>query len=288
MSKIKESLSLIWKEFIYGGHFQSLGAVGIVFISAILLKIDITWDVLFVTYLLIYPSYLYNRFVEIKIDYLTNPGRTEYLKSYISYTPLIVFLVISILIGSLIYFSNFWALIFGLLLLLFSFLYTIFFKKLTKKIVFLKNLYVSTAFSFFVFFLIVYYAYHWTSTLIIGVFILMIFVYFKTFVMQIFLDVKDTETDKKEGLLTFPIILGKEKTFNILKIFSILATVPIPIIFSLYFNIFPKSVLMLLLVVPFNFYCFKLSRQQNYFGYILASGEFILWPILILIGKILL
>ena len=285
---IKKILKTAWNEFIYGGHLQSLGAASIVFVSGILLKIQITWDVLFIAYLISYPLYLYNRFKEIEIDYLTNPERTKHLKGYFHLIPAIFYFVIFILIGSLIYFSNFLALIFGLLLLSFGLLYTTIFKKFTKKIALFKNLYVAASFSLLVFFPVVYYFHPLTTTLIISIIIFMLFVYFKAFVMQIFLDIKDIESDQKEGLLTLPSILGKEKTLTILKILIILATAPILLIFSLYFNVFPKSVLMLLLTIPFNFYCFSQARDKKYFGYTLAAGEFILWSILILIGEIIL
>ena len=105
--------------------------------------------------------------------------------------------------------------------------------------------------------------------------------------MQIFFDVKDIESDKKEKLLTLPILYNKEKIFNTLKIISVLTTAPIPIFFSLYLNIFPLSILMLILTIPFNFYCFEQYRKGKYCAYILGSAEFILWPILITIGEII-
>lgn len=285
--KIKQILRTIWREFIYGGHFQSLGAASIVFVSAILLKIQATWDILFVTYLIFYPLYLYNRFKEIKIDYLSNPERTKHLRTYFHLMPIILYLVIFVVIGSLIYFSNLWGLVFGLLLLFFGLLYTIVFKKFTKKLALFKNLYVATFFASLVFFLVIYYSYPLTDTLIAGTLIFMVFVYLKALMMQIFLDVKDIESDREEGLLTFPVMFGKEKTLTILKIISVLATAPILLIFSLYFDIFPKSVLILLVTIPFNFYCFNQALKQKYSGYILAGGEFVLWPILIIISEII-
>ena len=115
---IKKFLNIIWNEFIYGGLLQSLGALSIVFVSAVLLKIKITWDILLITYLLFYPLYLFNRFKEIKIDYLTNPERTEHLKQYLHLIPLILLFLIIILIIGLIYFSNYWALLFVSILLI--------------------------------------------------------------------------------------------------------------------------------------------------------------------------
>ena len=284
MFKIKKLSKLIFDELIYGGHLQSLGTASIVFTSALLLKVEITWDVLVVSYLLFYSIYLYNHSKEINADDLTNPERTQHLKKYLKWTPIIFYFVIFVLVGSLIYFTNFLALIFALSLLIFGLLYTLTFKKITKKIALLKNIYVSIFFASLPFFLILYYFYPLTNFLIISILLLAIFIFFKAFLMQIFLDIKDIETDKKQGLLTLPIILGKEKTLTILYILNSLITITVLIVFSLYLGIFQKSILMLIFTVPFCFYCYNLAKKQKYFGYILQSGEFLLWSFLIFIG----
>lgn len=46
MSNFRKVLKLILNEFIYGGHIQSFGAASVVFVSGILLKIQITWGIL--------------------------------------------------------------------------------------------------------------------------------------------------------------------------------------------------------------------------------------------------
>lgn len=170
-------------------------------------------------------------------------------------------------------------------LLLFGWLYTVVFKKMTQKIIIFKDLFVSAVFVLLVFFPIIYYSYPLTISLLSIALLIMVFIYFKAFMMQVFLDVKDIESDKKENLLTFPVIFGKEKMLNILGIISLLSTAPIPIIFSLYFNIFPISTLILLLTIPFNLFCFSQAKNQKYSSYVLESSEFILWPILIIIGE---
>ena len=284
---IDKILKTIWKEFIYGGHLQSLGTVAIILVSAILLNIKITWDILFIPYLLFYPIYLYNRFKELEIDYLTNPQRTEYLKGYINKIPLILSVEIFVLVGSLIYFANFSSIIFALLILLFGFLYSLIFKKITKKIPLFKNLYVAIFFALVVIFPVIYYNYPLTTTLTTGLLVLIVFVFLKAVMMQILLDLKDLEGDKKEELLTFSVIFGKEKTLKFLKPFSVLITAS-PIILALYFKIFPLSANLLLLTILFDFYCFRLAKEDKYSGYLLMSGMFIFWAILILIGKIIL
>ena len=285
MKKLKNVFKFILKEFVYGGHLQSLGAASIVFVSAVLLGVEITWDILAVTYLISYLVYLYNRFEEIEIDNLTNFQRTQHLKIYLKKMPIIFYFLIFVLVGSLIYFTNFWGFAFGLLLLIPGLLYTTIFKKTTKKIPLFKNLYVSLSFSLLVFFLIIYYSYSLTASLIISAFIFAFFVFLKTLIMQIFFDIKDIESDQKQGLRTFPVLFGKKSTFNVLKISSVLVTMSTLIIFSFCLDIFPKPMIMLLLTIPFNFYCFRLAERQKYLGYILGSGEFVLWTILILIGK---
>ncbi len=278
---IKKLLKLVWNEFIYGGHLQSLGAAGIVFVSGILLGIRITWDILFITYLIFYVVYLYDRSREIGKDQATNPERSRHLQSYSRSITAILSAGVIILMISLICFANFWASIFALLLVIFGLLYTKLFKRLTKKIALFKNFYVANFFSVLIFFPIVYYSPSVTSSLITGALALLVLIYFKSIVMQIALDLKDAATDKGEGLLTLAVMIGKEKTLRVLKAASILSVAPI--LLSVF--IFPKSILMLLLIIPFNFYCFKLIEKQNYFGYILISGEFLLWAILITISK---
>ena len=282
--KIKKILKSIWNELIYGGHLQPLGAASIIFVSGILLKIQITWDVLFVTYILFYPLFLYNRFKEIKIDYLTNSQRTQHIKKYIKFIPIILYLVIFILVISLIYFSNFRALIFGLLVLFFGFLYTIIFKKFTNKIPLFKDLYVAAVFALLPFFLLVYYSYFLVS---INVLLLSLLIFLESFLMPVFLDIKDIESDKREKLRTLPVMLGKEKTIVFLSIFNLIGTMTI-MAFIFYLSTLPKSILMLLFTIPFDFYCYMLVKRRRRFGYILQGGKFILWPFLVLLGKIIL
>lgn len=281
---IGEVSKIIWKEFIYGGHLQSLGTISIILFSAILLNIKISLDILLISYLSFYPIYLFDRYKGINIDYITNPHRTEYLKNYINQTPLILFFVIFVLFLSLIYFSNFYGSVFVLSLLTLGLLYSLFFKRITEKILLFKDFYVSSFFAVLVFFPVIYYSLPLSIGLLISLLLLFMFVFLKGIMMQIFLDIKDIESDKQERLLTLAVVLGKNKTIDLLKIFSILSIFPI-LILAVYFSNFSKPILMLLFTVPFDFYCFNLAKRDNYYGYLLMSGIFISWPILILIGK---
>ena len=159
--KIKKILNLIWNEFVYGGHLLSLGAVSIVYTASILLDIRITWDFLLVVYLGTESVYLYNRFKEYEVDFLTNPERTEHIKKYVKYIPFIIFLMTFSAIVIVVYFNKISALIFGLLLFFGGLLYSKFLKKITRKIIGFKDFLISFLWATLVIFLAYYYFFSW-------------------------------------------------------------------------------------------------------------------------------
>ncbi len=282
---IEKILRPVRDEFIYSGHLISLGAVSIVLTSAILLGIKITLDCLIVIYLFAYNSILYNRYKEQRVDYLTNPERTENFKKYFRHMLLIVSFSTLISTGILLYFDKRTALLFIILLSLLSFFYTKYFKKVTKKIIAFKNVYFSLITSLLLVFLAFYYSYH---LLTLPLFFVFVFVFLRMFVNTIFLDIKDVESDRKKELLTLPIIFNRKKTLTFLKLITVLSV--LPIIFGVSLQLLPKFSLMLLLTIPYTFYYFKKSiRKTNFYlvNYVLADSEFILWPVFLLFGKIL-
>jgi len=281
---IKKILKFVWDEFIYGGHLTSLGAISVVFTSAILLNIKITWDFLIVIYLGTYSVYLYNRYEEFKIDTSTNLQRTKHIKIYLNFIPLIIFCFILIFVGILLYFNEISSLFFGILLLLLGLLYTKFFKKFTKKIIAFKSFYISSVWSLLIIFLIIYYSFSFN----LSVFLILFFIYLRIFVHTSSFDIKDIKSDRRDRLLTLPIILDQEKLFYLLEIVTIIAVMPI--IFGFYFDLFSKYSLMLLFTIPYTFYYFeKLKNKKNiaYFSQLAISGEKILWPLFIVVGKAL-
>ena len=280
MFKIKKVSKFILDEFIYGGHLQSLGGISIIFVSALLLKIKISWDILIIAYLTFYLIFLHDRFRGINADLLTNPQRSKHLKKYLHFIPTIfvfLFLILSIL---LIYYGNLATFFFILFFLSFGILYTIAFKQITKKICCFKDLYVATFFALLPFFLLVYYS---RPLISVDVLLLSLLIFLEAFLMPVFLDIKDIESDRKEGLQTIPVMLGIKKTITFLAILNFIGTITIMVLIF-YLNVLPKSILMLLFTIPFDFYCYSLVKKQKNFGYILQSGKFILWPFLIFIG----
>ena len=283
---VKKTLKIIWEEFIYGGHLISLGGVGIILTSALLLNIEITLDPIIIVYLFTYSSILHNRYKEQGTDFLTNPERTENLKKYFRRIILIIFSSIVVSVGILLYFNKIKALIFIILLILSAFLYTKYFKKTTKKLIAFKNIYFSLVASSLSIFLVLYYSYLLFN---ISLFFIFIFIFLRMFINTVFLDIKDIKSDKKENLLTLPIVLGREKSLMFLKAMTVLSV--LPIIIAVYFGLFPLFSLVLILIIPYSFYYFQKSVKKENFhlvNYIFADLEFVLWPILILFAKIIL
>jgi len=280
---IEKIVNSIWNEFVYGGHLLSFGAVSIVYTASILLDIRITWDFLLVVYLGTESVYLYNRFKEYKVDFLTNPERTEHIKKYVKYIPFIIFLMTFSAIVIVVYFNKISALTFGLLLLIIGLLYSLFFKKITEKIIAFKSFFISLMWSLLVLFLAIYYS----APINLALFLFSVFVFLRFFVSVSFFDIKDIKTDKQEGLKTLAVVLKQSTLWQFLSIIAILAV--LPLIIGVYLRVLPISSLMLFLTIPYTFFYFKQLENKNispYFLYnVIVDGEFIFWLFFVLSGN---
>lgn len=281
---IKQILRFVKNEFIYGGHLLSFGASSIVFTSAIILNIKITLDFIVIVYLIFYVSYSYNRLKEFKKDFLTNFNRTKHIERYIKYIPLINFIFILIIIIILFYNDDFNSFIFGLTILLFGYLYTDFFKEVTKKVAGFKNFYVAFVWATLVIFL----AFYYNIFLSIPLLLLFIFVFLRWLLNTIFFDLKDIDTDKKDNLQTVPVLLGRRKTLVILQNINMLSLVPI--IIGVYENIFPFFALSLCVFYFYSFYYLRRARKNEVniqkLSYVMVDGEYVFWPMTVLLIKI--
>jgi len=185
----------------------------------------------------------------------------------------------------LVFYSNFYGSFLSLLILLFGIFYSFYFKNLTKKIPLFKNFYVAIAFSILVYLSLVYYGIYFENSNLI-IFIFSLFVFIKGFLMQIFLDIKDEESDKKEGLLTLSVIWGRKNVLLFLLFFESAINLFVPIL--LYFlGDFSISIMFLIFLFFYDLYCYYLSSRKKYSAYILRGGEFVLWFIFIYLGNVL-
>ena len=273
--KIEWVLKFARDEFIYGGHLLALGAASVVFTSAILLNVPITWDFLLVVYLIFYIIYFYNRFRETENDFLTNPERTQYFEKYIKYVPFVVSCSILVIVGILFHFGSFLNLVFGLLVLLSGLFYSLFLKKITGKIVGFKSFYVSFVWALLVIFLISYYSF----PLDMAVVFIFIFIFLRLLVNTIFFDIKDIESDKKNVLKTIPILLGKRKVLNYLHIINIISFVPI--IVGIHKDFLPVFCLPFIFLSFYSFYYLRKAENKKInirsLSYIMVDGEYLFW-----------
>ena len=281
--KIRERLKPIWNEFVYGGHLLSLGAVSIVYTSAVLLDIRVTWDCLLVIYLGTQSAYSYNRYREFEKDALSNPERTRYLAKYVKRLPIIIVCMVSGCIGIVLYFEKIPALVFTFVLLSIGFSYSLIFKNVAKRIIGFKDIFVSLGWALLAVFLALYYSY----PLNLSLFLVFLLVFLRLLVDTTFFDIKDVESDRKEGLLTPAIVLGRKKLYSLLYIITILAAGVI--LAGFYFEHFPAQSLMLLLTVPYTYNFLRKSqnnRTNKEFLYnVIVDGEFVLWTVFVLLGK---
>lgn len=281
--KVEQILKFVWKEFIYGAHLPAFVALSISFSSAILLDITITWDFLLIVYLIFYSIYLYNRFKELKGDFLTNSDRVRYLSGHVEYIPFIIFCSILIIILILAHFANFWGFILGFLVLTSGLLYTNYFKKITKRLIGFKSFYVSFVCALLVIFLAFYYLF----PLGLPVIFVFTFIFLRLLVNTIFFDIKDIESDKKNKLKTIPVFFGRKKTLLFLYVINIISFTPI--ILGVYKNFLPLFSLSLVVFYFYSLYYLRKIKSKKIniqnLSYVIADGEYLLWLFILLLAK---
>ncbi|MEM2566857.1 MAG: UbiA family prenyltransferase [Candidatus Bathyarchaeia archaeon] len=193
------------------GFISALVCPSAVFLSSTVLRLPLSWDYLLITYLGTHAVLLYNRYEEIERDLLTNPTRSEYIKRHFRVLPIIIALLfllallIPLLQGRILGAS------YALLLLFLGLMYPKFFKKHVRLIAF-KDAYAAFLLSSVVILAPVYYSYPITPAFLL----LFLFIFLRFFVNTSFFDVKDVESDRREGILTLSAALGIEKTVKVL------------------------------------------------------------------------
>jgi 4-hydroxybenzoate polyprenyltransferase len=278
----------ITEEFIYGGHLVSLISPAFFLSVAIIMNLPINFVALMTAYLIPLIVYSYNYQSELDNDYqVKKSDKYEFIVKRKKIYPILLSLDIIVLIVLSIMFLNYGFVFFTLILITGGILYTVVFKVLTRNIIGFKNIYVDAIWAYAGMFFVVFY-YSLDFTLFYILFALFIFV--KILINNIFFDIKDLEVDKIERLITIPVILGRNTTINLLHIINLL--ILIALVTIVYMNIFPFFMLSLGLTNIYVFFYLEKSRNADdkkllRFTYLIADSEFLLWPLLLLIGKLL-
>ncbi|MBI1863872.1 UbiA family prenyltransferase [Candidatus Woesebacteria bacterium] len=282
---LKKITNFLLTEIIYNGHLQALGAVGIVYVSTVIaFGKNPSFISLFIIYLVFQFIYFFDRFRDIRKDKLTNKERSAHIEKYLKKIPFIMGIILFLVITLTLSVSNVYSLVSEITVMFLGAMYPIYFKGLTKKIPMFKNFYVGSVHALLVFFPIVFYNITPIKTLFL--FILFLYVLSEAIIFQIALDMKDIEGDKKDKLLTLPVLIGFKSslnTINILNIASFIMFLAVQFIFKLN----PILYLLIFSNLVINFQISNLIRNKKKSGYILSASKFFLWLCLSVVANII-
>ena len=284
---MKASAKRIFEGFIYSGAFSALASVSLVFTVSTLLSQKLTWDFVLVIFLATHGPYLYNRYVELKKDVSTNPRRVGFLKRMVGFIPFILILYVALLFGIVLYFQKVDILVVGLVVLLFAFGYSKFFKSLSRKIVAFKDFYVAFWWAFILFIFTIYYKFSISTVTFVSLFV---FFFIRFLVNIIFFDIKDVVIDREEGILTFPVVLGVRRTVYMIIFLSLVAVVPL--FYAIFSGYLSKSAILLGLTFPYTLvyasFALTNARLDEKIYYLIVDGEEVwFWPLLAVAGSFL-
>jgi 4-hydroxybenzoate polyprenyltransferase len=265
----------------------SLGCPAFVLSVSILLNTGIDWPVLAIAYLTPLIVYSYNYYEELEKDMATNPERASYLRKKVSLYPLILGIYMLALAFLLVFFANYMMIIFVLILLFCGIFYTILFKDLTKQIPGFKGVYIASVWALAgAFFFNFHYSLEWDAFSVL----MFLFIFLRGIINVTFFDIKDIVSDGKMGLKTLPVILGKDRTLKFLKALNVFGF--LPLLAGVFLGIIPAFALSLVIFYFYDYYYLKKADAINARGlrmisYTLADAEFIIWPIVLILARVL-
>lgn len=273
-------------EFIYGGHLLSLGALGVVLTIMQLLHLPFNIFILLIPYLSSQVIYCYNHFREIRFDTDSNPERAKHINNRKRMTELLLIAYVIGLVAILLT-TNLPTILFVVSVVLGGILYTDYFKeKISKFITGSKNFYSAFFWALQIFLVPLFYE----SKLSYFYLFFFLIIFLTAFINSTFFDIKDIVSDKQRNLKTFPVVWGLKRTvysLYVLKIFTLF-----PIIIGIYTGALPKESLVFMFFIVYGLYYLSKSlvlkgKDLRNLSYIIADGEYVLWPILIFIGSII-
>jgi 4-hydroxybenzoate polyprenyltransferase len=290
-NSIKNIFHNLWDEFVYGAHLTALASASLVLTVIILLNIPINILLIITAYLTTFIVYSFNYLKELEDDILTDPTKVSFLEKRKNRYKIIIasYILLNIILLCLSFYiyHNFGFIIFILILLSGGILYTIVFKVLTKYIPGFKSIYCAALWAYAGSLYVAFFNSEAISTLYSFIFIYM---FIKLLINAVFFDIKDMDSDKKNGLKTIPLLLGKSQTILILTILNLISIAIL--LKGIYSNYIPTySISLALLSIYTEYYLLKglQSDQKSIVRYthVMADAEFIFWPIVLFIGKML-
>lgn len=278
--------SIIIMEFVYGGHLLSFGALGVILTIVQLLTLPFNIVILLIPYLSTQVIYSYNHFKELRFDADSNPERATHINNRKRFTELLLGLyTISLII--LLLTTNIPTIAFVVSVVVGGILYTDYFKaKIAKFVTGSKNFYSAFFWALQIFLVPLFHQ----SKLTTFYFYFFIIIFLTAFINSTFFDIKDIVSDKQRNLKTFPVVWGLKKTVYFLYALKLFTFVPL--VLGIYTNALPKSAFIYIFFIAYGLYYLSQSlrlkgKELRNLSYIIADGEYILWPIMVFIGKLI-
>lgn len=280
---MNQIIKFITDEFVHGAHIVSIVAVGIMFSTILILGLPFSWQLLLITYLLYQVIYKYNYYKELHSDLDSNPERANFILRQRKW--ILLSLVMSVVLVSItLTFQGVKVAALGFFIMIGGILYTTYFKKI--RIIGFKNYYIAFFWSLLTYLVSIFYEINLQGTHYLGV-----FVFFRVLTNTIFFDIKDIDSDRARNIMTIPAYLGKNITIILLCIINTLSF--IPLVLGVYFSYLPVFTLSLMIAI-LNGYFFILKgvnitgRNLRYYSYIFVDGEFIFWPLILVLAHYIL
>lgn len=270
---------------IYSGQILTVGIVSIVASATFLLGKKNDPIFLLLIFCGANAIYIFDRLRDLNKDQETNFERVKYLiKSYnmikfLLYISLLVILIVLFYLINDPLMTFFTFLCFSL-----GFLYNLYLKGLSKKIIAFKNFFVPLSFSSLIILAAIYYRpVNITLAILIS-----IFVYIRLFAAVAFYDIKDRNIDKKNKIKTLAVVLNTKTLDLFLESVNYISI--IPLLIGFYQGWLSHYSLILVLLAPFfTIYHYVSKKVDNIalLSYVLCDGEYILWFPLLISAKIL-
>ncbi len=283
---MKKLVRILISEFVYGGHLLSLGAASIVWSVTILLDVEWEWQIFIIAYLVSQIVYNHDHLLETIEENKDNLERSIYLSETRNIQIFTMIIYITLFI-SLLFTTTYFAALLAVIIVAGGIIYSLKVKYLMKKVVALKNLYVAFFWTMLGFIVPLHYSIFPLRWLVLT---FLFFVFLRWIINSAFFDIKDVSGDKKDGLKTLPVVFGLHKTVYYLHIVNIASGTIVAL--AIWLRILPfYSIVLLFFPIYSLIYLIKVNNltsvQLRKISYIMVDGEYILWPLALLLGKVI-
>lgn len=284
MKTVRRILACIWAEFVFGGHLLSVAGAAITTTALLLLDVRVDILILLISYLLLQAIYNYNHFQELDKDQPDNPARADHLqRNRRIVRGLIPAYSVALLVCSAL--ANIQTFLFVLFLLFGGYLFTAKAKGLTERMPAFKNLYTAFFWAIGAVFLVSFYHSH---PLELASLLVFLFIFVQLLLNTIYFDIKDTQSDKAQGLKTLPVLVGKKRTMRILHVLN--GGSFIPIVIGVVLGRLPQFSLGLLVFFFYGLvYLVKTEKladdQIRLLSYTIVDGQYVLWPVAVILTR---